>query len=60
MGVKMLTKSETRRLDMMNQREEIIPQCKKFGDKEESCSRIDKDGIHCSVYIKPEIMWKLG
>lgn len=60
MGVKTLTKSEIRRLDMMNQREKIMPQCRKFGDKEESCSRIDNDGIHCDSYIKPEIMWKLG
>jgi len=60
MGVKILSKSEKRRLDMLNQRKEIIPQCKKFKDKEGSCSRIDEDGIHCSVYIKPKIMWKLG
>jgi hypothetical protein len=60
MGVKTLTKSEIRRLDMMNQREEIVPQCKKYGDKEESCKRIDPDGIHCSAYIKPVVMWKLG
>ena len=60
MGVKTFSKSEKRRLDMMNQREEIIPQCKKFGDKEESCKRIDPDGIHCSAYIKPAVMWKLG
>jgi hypothetical protein len=60
MGVKTLTKLEIRRLDMMNQREEIVPQCKKYGDKEEFCKRIDSDGIHCSAYIKPEIMWRLG
>ena len=60
MGVQVLTKSETRRLEMMKDREEIIPQCKKYGDKEESCKRIDPDGIHCSVYIKPAVMWKLG
>lgn len=45
---------------MMEDREEIVSQCKKFGDKEESCKRIDQDGIHCSAYIKPEVMWKLG
>jgi len=60
MGVKILTKSEIRRLDMMNQREKIVDQCKKYKDSDKSCSRIDKDGIHCSAYIKPEIMWKLG
>ena len=60
MGVKTLTKSEIRRLDMMNQREEIIPQCKKSGNKEETCSRIVNDRIHCTAYIKHEIMWKLG
>jgi len=60
MGVQMLSKSEIRRLDMMNKREEIVPQCKKYKDKEGSCSRIDGDGIYCSVYIKPEVMWKLG
>jgi hypothetical protein len=56
----MLSKSEIRRLDMMNQREEIVPQCKQYGDKEEPCKRIDLDEIHCSAYIKPEVMWKLG
>jgi hypothetical protein len=60
MGAKILTKSEIRRLDIMNQREEIVPRCKKYGDKEESCKRIDPDKIHCSAYIKPEIMWRLG
>jgi len=60
MGVKIFSKSEKRRLDMMGKREEIVPQCKKYKDKEESCSRIDDDGIHCSAYIKPALMWKLG
>ena len=60
MGVKKFSKSEIRRLDMMNQREEIVPQCKQYKDKEDSCKRIDSDGIHCTVYIKPEVMWKLG
>ena len=32
MGVKTFSKSEIRRLDMMNQREEIVPQCKKYKD----------------------------
>ena len=58
MGVKSLTKSEIRRLDMMNQREEIVEQCNEYKDSDKSCSRID--GVYCSAYIKPEIMWKLG
>jgi hypothetical protein len=43
---------------LRKEREPIIDQCKKFGDNEEPCSRID--GVLCSAYVSPKAKWRLG
>jgi len=43
---------------LREKREPIIDQCKKFGEADESCSRID--GNLCSATFSPSARWKLG